>query len=269
MDIKNYDELLRVAKLCESDIDKLKVLQDYFLENVSFNYLQEFAMAISSDSYNLSNFENGKKIDFISKEDKENVLSEFEKFFGNNFKFSTKDRETLLLALGKVEPATKKITQLFGKTYTINIPGYDGSLFDCIRKIAKVDSEVFENGLIKYGVCRNFASFVKKFCSDLGIKCYYIETNDNHVFNIMEIDEEKKIFDYTRMIGIRDDFHNFNGQEINDWFNMSFEKMFKYKPNREITKVDGKKLYNQPISKENYSTYFSNIKNFEYEDFER
>ena len=25
MDIKNYDELLRVAKLCESDIDKLTI----------------------------------------------------------------------------------------------------------------------------------------------------------------------------------------------------------------------------------------------------
>lgn len=269
MEFKSYDELINFARLHESDIEKLRVLQEYFLENVTYDYLQDIAMTINDEDNELNNFEAGKRINLISKEEKENILGEFEKKLGNNFHFSQKDRERLLLSLGKVEQPTQSTTQLFGKTYTINNPGCDGSLFDCIRKVANLDSEVLENGLIKYGVCRNFANFTKRFCSDLGVKCHYVTSSDNHAFNIIEIDEEKRIFDFTRMIGIRDDFHNFTGQEINDWFNMSFQKMFEYKPSRKITEIDGKNLYQKPISKDTYTVYLSDAKSFVVENVER
>lgn len=142
-------------------------------------------------------------------------------------------------------------------------------MFDCIRKIAKLDSEVLENGLIKYGVCRHFASFTKRFCSDLGIQCHDVTSSDSHEFNIIEIDGEKRIFDFTRMIGIRDDFLNLSGQEVDDWFNMSFQKMFEYKPNRRITKIDDKNLAQNSISKDNYTVYLSSAKSFDVENIER
>ncbi len=269
MDFKSYDELIKFARLHENNIDKLRVLQEYFLQNVDYDYLQDIAMAINTNGYEINTFEKGKKTDFSSEQEKENILSEFEKKLGNNFHFSQKDRAKLLLSLGEVVQPTQSTTQLFGKTYTINNPGYDGSLFDCIRKVAKVDSEVLENGLIKYGVCRNFASFAKKFCSDLEIPCYCVTSSDNHAFNIIEIDEEKRIFDFTRMIGIRDDFYNLTGQEIDDWFNMSFQKMFEYKPNRKITEIDSKNLNQNPISNDNYTVYLSNAKSFDVDNIER
>ena len=71
------------------------------------------------------------------------------------------------------------------------------------------------------------------------------------------------------MIGIRDDFHNLTGQEINDWFNMTFQKLFEYKPNRKITEIDGKNLNQSPISKDNYTVYLSNEKSFDIDNIER
>lgn len=269
MDFKSYDELIKFARLHKNDIDKLRVLQEYFLQNVDYDYLQDIAMSIDTNGYDLNTFEKGKKSNFVSEEEKKHILSEFEKKLGNNFHFSKKDRTELLLSLGEVVQPTQSTTQLFGKTYTVNNHGYDGSLFDCIRKIAKLDSEVLENGLIKYGVCRNFANFTKGFCSDLGIQCHYVTSSDNHAFNIIEIDGEKRIFDFTRMIGIRDDFHNLSGQEIDDWFNMSFQKMFEYKPNRRITEIDDKNLAQNSISKDNYTVYLSSAKSFDVENIER
>lgn len=61
------------------------------------------------------------------------------------------------------------------------------------------------------------------------------------------------------MIAIRDDFKNSNKQNINDWFNMTFEKMFEYKPERIIEIIDNEKI-DRPITKDNYKDYLEGIK---------
>lgn len=268
MKFESYDELIKFAKLYENNMDKLRVLQEYFLQNVDYDYLQDIAMSLNTDYYGLNAFSKVKKSNFTSKEEKEEVLNELEKKLGDSFHFSKRDRENLLLSLGEVIQPSKSVTQVFGNTCTISNPGYDGSLFDSIRKLAKCDSEVIENGLIKYGVCRNFSSFTKRFCLDLGIQCYDVSSSDNHAFNIIEIDGEKRVFDFTRMIGIRDGF-GLNGQEIDDWFNMSFQKLFLYKPNRKIIIVDDRNLGQNFISKDNYTDYISNVNVFDGESFKR
>ena len=60
-----------------------------------------------------------------------------------------------------------------------------------------------------------------------------------------------KIFDFTRMVGIRDGYLNPNYQQVDDWFDMSFDKMFEYKPHRIIDKINEKPL-NIFITKDNY-----------------
>lgn len=254
MNFENYEELINYAKTYESDIDKLKLLQDYFLKNVEYNYLADIAPALNdqNDPYNIINCEYGKQTIFTSEEEKEKIIDEVEKRLGNNFHLSKNDRKKLLLSLGNVvEPVEKTIIRPTGQKLHISIPGCDGSLFDCIHKEVNSDLEVIENGLIKCGVCRHFSKFVKKFCDDLKIKCYIADSSDYHEFNIIEIDGEKRVFDFTRMIGIRDDFHNFDGQEIDDWFNMTFQKMFEYKPNRKIVAIDNIVLGQNSISKDN------------------
>lgn len=251
MNFECYSDLISAARQCESNIDKLKLLQSYFLKNVNFNYLMEIAI----NDYGIGAFEKAKQTHFYSEEEKEDVISASEKILGNKFKLPEEDRKILKSVLGKATPPTLKKMQAFGQISTITNPGYNGSLIDSIKRVSEPNKVVYENGLIKYGVCANFSEFAQNFCSDLDIKCYKAYSH-GHCFNIVEIDGEKRVFDFTRMIAIRDDFHNFNGQEIEDWFNMPFEKMFKYRPDRIILKIDNNELQS-PISKNNYHSYLS------------
>lgn len=60
------------------------------------------------------------------------------------------------------------------------------------------------------------------------------------------------------MLGIRDNYRNpNNSQTINDWFDMSYEKMFEYKPKRQITLIEGEKKFQNQISILNYKEYLS------------
>ena len=110
---------------------------------------------------------------------------------------------------------------------------------------------IYKNELITYGVCSNFVPFAKKICDYFDIDSYIYSTSDDHVFLVAKINDEKRIFDFTRMIGIRDGYHNPNNQQIDDWFNMSFEKMFEYVPNRIIDRIDNIRL-DVPITKDNF-----------------
>lgn len=70
MDFKSYDELIKFARLHENNIDKLRVLQEYFLQNVDYDYLQDIAMAINNNDYDLNTYEKAKKVILFQKKKK-------------------------------------------------------------------------------------------------------------------------------------------------------------------------------------------------------
>lgn len=249
MELKDFEQLIRVAETRQSDIDMLKVLQVYFLENVEFDHI----IGIAAD---IQETQAPCQTKFLSQEEKEKEILDFESLFGENFHFAEKDRVSLLNMLGEqVEPS--RIQRKFGEqTVYINTPGYDGGIYDCIRRLSTSRVSSYQNGLITSGVCANFAPFVQLFCDRLGIKCEIARTSDNHVFNLIQIDGQEKVFDFTRMIGIRDNYKNpNNSQSPNDWFDMPLGKMFEYKPQRQINSIDGREKLPGPISAFNYENY--------------
>lgn len=249
MKVNSYEELIEMANECKNDIEKLKLLQTYFIENVEFDYIFEFALENSENERNVKN-------EFSSMQEKIDELKKFEKQFGNNFHFSKADEEKIISIMGeKIEP-TQKSYYLFGKEYTSTDRGYNGGIYDCLKRL-QTGEAIYEDGLIKKGVCKDFSPFVKKFCESCGIKCEGLGTGD-HVFNLINIDGQERIFDYTRMLGIRDDYKNPDNQSIDDWFNMNYEKMFEYKPDRKIIYINDKKL-KEPITRLNYKNTIKEI----------
>lgn len=101
MDFKSYDELIKFARLHENNIDKLRVLQEYFLQNVDYDYLQDIAMSIYTNDYDLNAFEKGKKSNFVSEEEKKHILSEFEKNLEIIFTFQKKIEQNYYYHLAK------------------------------------------------------------------------------------------------------------------------------------------------------------------------
>lgn len=67
MIINSFDELITIANTRESDVDKLLILQQYFLDNVEFDYIQELAFEMK----------------------KEEEINKLEKTFGEKFSFNS------------------------------------------------------------------------------------------------------------------------------------------------------------------------------------
>ena len=251
MEIKSFSELINIANEKADDIEKLEIIQKYFLENVEFDYIQE--LATEKKEY----FSN--KCYFDSEQEKEEEIVKLEKSFGKNFTFSQSDKVALFNLLGKKVEPSNKLCKFGEKEYTINIPGYDGSLYDCIKQVG-VGSPIYENGLIKKGMCNTFSRFLKEYCDCLGIDCRIAGTGV-HDFCLINIDGEVRVFDPARMIGVRDDYKNPNGEIINDWWNISPEKMYELKPNDRNIQTINEVLLDEEITNLNYKEKINKIFN--------
>lgn len=251
MKINSFDELISIANEKEDDIEKLEIIQKYFLDNVEFDYIQGLSNDTKKEEYD-------NKCTFNSYQKKEEQIIKLEKSLGMNFNFCQNDRDALINLLGKkLEPTTKSFI-VGGKEYTGNIPGYDGSLYDCIKQVG-VGSPIYENGLIKKGMCNTFSRFLKEYCDCLGIDCKIAGISGKHDFCLVNINGEVRVFDPARMIGVRDDYKNPKGETINDWWNISPEKMYELKPNdRNIQTINGV-LLDEEITNSNYKEKINKI----------
>ena len=266
MTVNSFDELLALASSKETDIEKLRVLQQYFLENVEYFYFKDIGseMAVNGEEFNDSRF---KKV-FNSEEEKLEEINRFERQFGENFHFPEDDRKKLLSVLGipanvpnKFATEEKKESKNTNGKPHLKIKRanpfvyYDGSIKASIVRVdSKNPSIIEENGLIKKGVCQHFSAFAKRFCDYFSIESKRIQCdNSMHSSLIVTIDGVERVFDFTRMITIRDGYL-VNNQKIDDWFNMPLEKWFELKPKMDITQIDDVHLYPK-ITKDNYKEY--------------
>lgn len=118
------------------------------------------------------------------------------------------------------------------------------------EKFANGDAE-YHNGLIKKGVCRHYANFIKKVLDDLNIPSLDVIGASGlfHEWNIVMIDNELKVIDITREIHLRNKLTD----EYNkgDWYLISIDEMFRLEPDRDIREINGISL--EPyITKDNY-----------------
>lgn len=115
---------------------------------------------------------------------------------------------------GTIVPATpeRKFT-MFGKGCGVipATPERAIALVESMRRIKNESSEtlnptVIEEGLLKQGVCAEYAPYIKKYCDDIGIKCevVYGQGTVNHVWNLININGEPRHLDLTNAIFIRD-----------------------------------------------------------------
>ena len=67
---------------------------------------------------------------------------------------------------------------------------------------------VIENGLMRQAICVEFASYIKKYCDDLGIPCAIVDGvgNVDHVWNLIKLNGQTRHVDLTNAIYIRDGY---------------------------------------------------------------
>lgn len=129
----------------------------------------------------------------------------------------------------------------------------------------EINDPIYYNGLIISGVCEHYSEWVSKICNDLNIPCYQVDGKGtaNHSWNLIYIKEQNKWvhFDMTCVRFYLDNFTKDFG-EPDKWVFASTEDIFKMQPQREIhtlKDIDGNKIFEGKITKENYN---------EFEDFE-
>lgn len=96
---------------------------------------------------------------------------------------------------------------------------------------------IIENGLMKKGVCENYADYFAELLPKIGISCIRIDGTSElgHAWNAAIVDGKLKSIDLTRAIFIRD---NWNGipeeQKSEDWLLADFPDTFRWQSTRSI-----------------------------------
>ncbi len=276
--IKSYDELLEVAKGLETDEQRVFLLCNYFISNVSYNYAYLEAIRIDKESsgmekmiqdidskYNVYNVEERRK----AKQELEQKMREDMKNRYKNKDISEKQLKEFLDAIdkyyGAIVPAQpERKIMMFGKECGIvkATPERAMVLVESIRKIKNEDSEllnhkVVENGLLRQGVCAEFAPYAKKYFEDLGMSCEVIHGQGtvNHVWNLVNVNGNARHLDLTNAIFIRDGYgENPTNAIPENWFIATTQEIFTMQPCRKI-EVIGDNKPKQEITSENFREY--------------
>ena len=115
---------------------------------------------------------------------------------------------------------------------------------------------VIENGLLKSGVCKHYASYLNELFKEIGIQSVIINGTSElgHAWIGTVIDGELKSIDLTRAVFIRDHFKNIpKNQTEEDWLIRDFQDTFYMQPTRTITgvEIDGKEILLSEVMNQN------------------
>lgn len=276
--IENYEELLEVARNLDTDEQKVFLLCNYFMANVSYNYAYLEAIRIDKKSTGMEKMvqDIDTKYNAYNAEERQMAKQELEQKMRQDMKDRYKDEgvaEKQLKAFldaidkyyGTIVPAQpERKVMIFGKECgVINAtPERAIALVESIRKLKNEDTEVLnhrviENGLLKQGVCAEFAPYVKKYFNDLGISCEVIQGQGtvDHVWNLVEVNGQARHLDLTNAIFIRDGYgENPTNAIPENWFMATTKEIFKMQSCRKIEKI-GEDRPKQEIIAENFIEY--------------
>ena len=227
MKITTYEELINEIKSKSSDEAKINFLMNWMLKNVEYDYVYlEKAKGFTNGHFT----EIDNKFDCSDEVERQKAIEYAKKHFGYSDKFIAMVLENYgqqeivpakpeRVAFGKVWPAEPE--RVIYKNFANSVLGYDG--------------KVFTNGLITKGVCTDFAKFIFKVLSEVNVNCEIIEgkTSVGHVWNIINGGH----YDITYAMFVRDCYNDWHEKsKIEDWFNITEEKLLKLQPNRTIDK---------------------------------
>lgn len=276
--IKSYDELIEIARNLETDEQKVFLLCNYFIQNVSYNYAYLETIRIDKEDTGIEKMvkDIDSKYNAYNNEDRQNAKKELEDKIREDMKSRYKDEKLLEQELDKLlnaidnyygtivpaQPERKVV--LFGKECgTISAtPERAIELVEAIRTIKNEKSELLnktctENGLLKQGVCAEFAPFVKKYFDDLGMNCQIVHGQGtvNHVWNLVNVNGKARHLDLTNAIFLRDGYgENPTNAIPENWFIADTREIFRMQPCRKIEKI-GDNTPKENITADNFTEH--------------
>lgn len=196
----NYEELLNNLKSVQSKEQQIEALFQFLLESLEYDYLY-------LEMSRLKKCANENSLEFSDLYDEElvdEILNKFSKY--------------------------------------LTIPNYvveffKNKEFEKLRPGFITDSPIFENEIIKKGVCLNFSNFIKKVCDELEINCEIQKgaTPFAHAWNKIQINNQWLNFDVTYAIYSRDKYNGWGERsKPQDWFGITDEELLKLHPERTI-----------------------------------
>ncbi|MDE5539082.1 MAG: transglutaminase domain-containing protein, partial [Bacilli bacterium] len=134
---------------------------------------------------------------------------------------------------------------------------------------AKDYPPVYENGLLKEGVCSAYVVWIKQICDALGIPCLMVHGigTTSHVWNLIYIKEKNTWvnFDMTMVRFYLDEWSKEYG-EADKWIFASNEEMFAMQPNRVVDQIiadNGEVIFDTKVTAENQNELTSFLENLQ------
>src|SRR5574344_647426 len=252
----SYNEFLKYASSLPDDKSKIELIGNYFVHNVSYNY------AILIKNKLLSNHLDemivlNNTFDGSNEESKKAGLEALKSLLVDETTLVFNNKELM-------NETIDKLMSLFSHYYgSKDNDGNNITLLKSIKLVSEeVEDDVQDNGLIKYGVCGDYATWIYKCCSDLGIDCKIVTGRDKllHAWNYINVDSNNVFMDVTKAIHVRDEVDTGNNNTIpSDWFMMDASTMFNLEPGLEIHAI-GNYVFDKPVNADNYKELVPSVR---------
>lgn len=234
-----YDDLLNHLKQLPSKSSQIQGLFNYLLNNTQYDYptLENCNFSSSGllfyidDNFNpADDTARQNAIQFLrNKGYSEEFLSRVLKHYGEEFVVPAKPKR---IKMGNLNNAESEHASFQTVPERISYRTFSSALSmtkPCV---------VYEDGIIKKGVCADFSKFIKEICNELDIPCETIEGTTSplvsHVWNLIDLGDGFRHYDLTYAIYSRDKFKNWGSVGSNSWFGITTETLLQMHPDRKI-----------------------------------
>lgn len=261
-DISNYklfiEKLKQLKQKGKTTRDILGIIFQYYKKYVTYNYDQMQIIKINNvhihpeiEKVFRNNISHPKTTENIEQL-KQSFINELNNVFMQieGRPLTQRTINFLFGEYGMVVHHKAKRYEMFGEERTIDA-------YDEIKgvNIGKYFQAKYENGMLKEGICGDFAKeFEKRICIDLNIKHLTVEGRGTtgHAWSLIYLPEEDRWvhFDMTMVKFYQDEWireHRPYTEE--DWIAATTENIFKMQKSRQIHSINGKKCY---FDKDNY-----------------
>lgn len=259
-DNNKYDSFIKTLRSMDDTVDILFAIFNYFKVNVSYNY----------DELQVVKFQRAEDDRLLAIRD----LS-FQNRTNNSSEFKEKLMQLLDEAFMNIEgrPLSNKNKKEWFKNYGMVIyheakpsrgnSGFKISGNNAYDSVIHLEVNnyppVYEDDLLKEGVCADYSLFVKRICDEIDIPCLIVrgKGTTGHAWNLIFIKERNMWvnFDMTMVRFYLDNWSQVYG-EPEKWICATNEEMFKMQPSRLIYEIINPKygtIFNSTIGAENQS----------------
>ena len=242
---ESLKSLIEEAKTLNTDLDRVKYICDYVVNNVNFNYAEILKNALFEDIDGLCDLANEEDISAANYKDLILIrLTDRLNEIGNST-FTDKElqAETInnIITALKKDPEEKNLLRMLGNITRI------------------VCGPTYNNELLTSGVCSDITDFLSSCFKELNIKYVRVIGNGHasHEWIICYLDGMPYHMDLTYSLYKRDGSYNVSG-DIDSYYLMSMDELFELDPTRTIKSI-GLNMLETPITADNYKDMYNNF----------